>query len=148
MNEQLLKPIPEASYLVAANAWRYRAMVTSYLNQWDGLHAWFLGQGGRDSDLIYSQDTTNETVRRMTRFAQRLGEKHHNFKSQLSMKMSPFNICRGLLPKRRHNYFAANILLLGMSLFLWYALHWVGCSCFSTDDLWRVCGVPRNSPFL
>ncbi|MDD2235340.1 MAG: TIGR02677 family protein [Desulfitobacteriaceae bacterium] len=57
-------------------------LVTSYLNQWDGLHAWFLGQGGRDSDLIYLQDTTNETVRRMTRFAQRLGEKHHNFKSR------------------------------------------------------------------
>ena len=57
-------------------------LVARYLNQWDGLHAWFLGQGGRDSDLIYLQDTTNETVRRMTRFAQRLGEKHHNFKSR------------------------------------------------------------------
>lgn len=57
-------------------------LAARYLNQWDGLHAWFLGQGGRDSDLIYLQDTTNETVRRMTRFAQRLGEKHHNFKSR------------------------------------------------------------------
>lgn len=53
-----------------------------YLNQWEGLRAWFLGQGGRDSDLIYLQNITNETVRRMTRFAQRLGEKHHNFKSR------------------------------------------------------------------
>ncbi|MFA5536757.1 MAG: TIGR02677 family protein [Bacillota bacterium] len=53
-----------------------------YLNQWEGLRSWFLGQGGRDSDLIYLQNITNETVRRLTRFAQRLGEKHHNFKSR------------------------------------------------------------------
>jgi uncharacterized protein (TIGR02677 family) len=53
-----------------------------YLDQWQGLKAWFLGHEGRDSDLIFLQNTTNETVRRMTRFAQRLGEKHHNFKSR------------------------------------------------------------------
>ena len=53
-----------------------------YLDQWEGLNAWFLGHEGRDSDLIYLQNTTNETIRRMTRFAQRLGEKHHNFKSR------------------------------------------------------------------
>ncbi|MFZ5945984.1 MAG: TIGR02677 family protein [Bacillota bacterium] len=53
-----------------------------YVDQWQGLQAWFLGHEGRVSDLIYLQNTTNETVRRMTRFAQRLGEKHHNFKSR------------------------------------------------------------------
>ncbi len=57
-------------------------LAQEYMNQWDGLNSWFLGRNGRDSDLIYLQNTTNETVRRMTRFAQRLGEKHHNFKSR------------------------------------------------------------------
>jgi len=57
-------------------------LTEKYSNQWQGLRAWFLGHEGRDSDLIFLQNTTNETVRRMTRFAQRLGEKHHNFKSR------------------------------------------------------------------
>lgn len=53
-----------------------------YINQWQGLNSWFLGYEGRESDLAYLQNITNETVRRITRFAQRLGEKHHNFKSR------------------------------------------------------------------
>ncbi|MDK2823710.1 MAG: hypothetical protein PWP71_1628 [Clostridia bacterium] len=57
-------------------------LMEKYLDQWQGLSSWFLGYAGRESDLIYLQNITNETVRRMTRFAQRLGEKHHNFKSR------------------------------------------------------------------
>lgn len=37
---------------------------------------------GRASELSFLQNETNETIRRMTRFAQRLGEKHHNFRSR------------------------------------------------------------------
>ncbi len=53
-----------------------------YLNQWQGMCAWFLGSGGRESDIVYLQNATTETIRRLTRFAQRIGEKHHNFKSR------------------------------------------------------------------
>ena len=44
------------------------------MDEWQGFNAWFLGYEGRDSDLVYLQNATNETVRRITRFAQRLSE--------------------------------------------------------------------------
>lgn len=53
-----------------------------FLAQWQSLSSWFFGFGGRESDLIYLQKTTNETIRRITRFAQRLGEKYHNRQSR------------------------------------------------------------------
>ncbi|RJX22575.1 MAG: TIGR02677 family protein [Desulforudis sp.] len=53
-----------------------------YLVQWQALKDWFLGSGGRESDLVYLQNATNETIRRITRFAQRLGEQHHSFRSR------------------------------------------------------------------
>lgn len=53
-----------------------------YRQQWQSMKNWFLGRDGKDSDLLYLQNATNETIRRMTRFAQRLGERHHNFKSR------------------------------------------------------------------
>lgn len=52
------------------------------LQQWQSLTTWFLGYEGRDSDLAFLQNETNETIRRITRFAQRLGERHHNFRSR------------------------------------------------------------------
>ncbi len=59
-----------------------KTLIEKYLNQWQSISAWFLGQERRESDMAYLQKATNETIRRMTRFAQRLGEKHHNFKSR------------------------------------------------------------------
>ncbi len=50
--------------------------------QWQGLRDWFLGAGGRESDLSYLQNETNETIRRITRFAQRLGERSQNIRSR------------------------------------------------------------------
>ncbi len=52
------------------------------IGQWHGLRDWFLGAGGRESDLSYLQNETNETIRRITRFAQRLGERSHNIRSR------------------------------------------------------------------
>ncbi len=52
------------------------------LGQWQGLRDWFLGAGGRESDLSYLQNETNETIRRITRFAQRLGERSQNIRSR------------------------------------------------------------------
>ncbi|MGB4376138.1 MAG: TIGR02677 family protein [bacterium] len=53
-----------------------------YYRQWEDMASWFLGQGGRESDLVYLQRVTGDTIRRITRYAQRLGERHHNFKSR------------------------------------------------------------------
>lgn len=57
-------------------------IVTEYGKQWESLREWFLGRNGRESDLEFLQNETNETIRRMTRFVQRLGERHHNFRSR------------------------------------------------------------------
>ncbi len=57
-------------------------VVDRYLNRWHSMDSWFLGSESRESDLLYLQSATNETIRRITRFAQRIGEKHANFKSR------------------------------------------------------------------
>ena len=54
----------------------------NYLRQWQGFKYWFLGREGRDSDLVFLQNATTETIRRITRFAQRLGERYHSFRSR------------------------------------------------------------------
>ncbi|MDA8229626.1 MAG: TIGR02677 family protein [Desulfitobacterium hafniense] len=57
-------------------------LVERFLREWDSLRTWFIGDGSRDSDLIYLQNATNETIRRLTRFAQRLGESHHSMRNR------------------------------------------------------------------
>lgn len=57
-------------------------LVERFLGHWEGLKTWFLGDSERESDLIYLQNATNEAIRRLTRFAQRLGENHHNVRSR------------------------------------------------------------------
>jgi len=51
-------------------------------DQWMALSAWFLGTGSSGSDMEFMQNETNETIRKITRFAQRLGERHHNLRSR------------------------------------------------------------------
>lgn len=53
-----------------------------HLVEWQALRDWFLGGPIRESDLVYLQNATNETIRRITRFAQRQGERHHTFRSR------------------------------------------------------------------
>ncbi|SHE48769.1 TIGR02677 family protein [Desulforamulus putei] len=74
-------------------------LVQNYLLQWQGFKNWFLGREGRDGDLVFLQNATTETIRRITRFAQRLGERHHNFKSRRRDYLHLaewFNRCRDL----------------------------------------------------
>ena len=52
------------------------------LDQWQSLKSWFLGVNGKESDFEYLQKQTNEAIRRITRFVQRLGERHHNLRSR------------------------------------------------------------------
>ncbi len=54
----------------------------SVKEQWDNLREWFLGNDGKPSELERLQNSTNETIRRMTRFVQRLGERHQHFRSR------------------------------------------------------------------
>lgn len=53
-----------------------------YFDQWLSLKAWFLGAGGRESELYFLQNRTNDTIRKITRYTQRLGERYHNFRSR------------------------------------------------------------------
>lgn len=55
---------------------------TKYYDQWLSLKSWFLGQAGSESELYYLQNKTNDTIRRIARFTQRLGERYHNFRSR------------------------------------------------------------------
>jgi len=58
------------------------AMENQVLDRWQSLKTWFLGANGKESDLDYLQKQTNEAIRRITRFVQRLGERHHNLRSR------------------------------------------------------------------
>jgi uncharacterized protein (TIGR02677 family) len=58
------------------------AVQERFLTQWQSLAAWFFGREGRESDMIYLQKATTETIRRITRFAQRLGERYRNRQSR------------------------------------------------------------------
>jgi uncharacterized protein (TIGR02677 family) len=53
-----------------------------YIRQWQNLQIWFLGAQGRESELTSLQRETHEAIRRVTRFAQRLGERHHQHRSR------------------------------------------------------------------
>lgn len=57
-------------------------LIKDHFETWWSLKEWFLGRNGNESELSMLQSKTNETIRRMTRFAQRLGERHHNFRSR------------------------------------------------------------------
>ncbi len=51
-------------------------LVEKYTRQWRNLCIWFLGERERDSDLQFLRVATHEAIRRVTRFVQRLGERH------------------------------------------------------------------------
>ena len=56
--------------------------VLKYQDQWQSLTEWFLGTPGRSSELTSLENETTETIRRITRFAQRLGERQQNSRSR------------------------------------------------------------------
>lgn len=49
---------------------------------WQSIQRWFLGAGNQKSELEILQWQTNEMIRRITRYVQRLGERQHHFKSR------------------------------------------------------------------
>jgi len=57
-------------------------LVERYHDQWQSLNEWFLGGIGRQSELSSLENETTDTIRRITRFAQRLGERQQNARSR------------------------------------------------------------------
>ncbi|MDQ0243251.1 uncharacterized protein (TIGR02677 family) [Bacillus fengqiuensis] len=53
-----------------------------YEEYWFSLRQWFLGSGSRQSELDVLQWQTNEMIRRMTRYVQRIGERQQHFRSR------------------------------------------------------------------
>jgi len=50
--------------------------------KWHSLATWFLGNEHSESELVMLEMRTNEQIRRITRVVQRLGERHHYFRSR------------------------------------------------------------------
>lgn len=55
---------------------------TEYEEYWASLRQWFLGSNRQQSELDVLQWQTNEMIRRMTRYVQRVGERQQHFRSR------------------------------------------------------------------
>ena len=56
--------------------------LTEYQEYWSSLRQWFLGSPVHHSELETLQWQTNEMIRRMTRYVQRIGERQQHFRSR------------------------------------------------------------------
>ncbi|MED4228723.1 TIGR02677 family protein [Neobacillus cucumis] len=56
--------------------------LTEYQEYWSSLCQWFLGSAVHQSELDTLQWQTNEMIRRMTRYVQRIGERQQHFRSR------------------------------------------------------------------
>src|SRR5699024_5698588 len=57
-------------------------LIEAELDKWKSLSIWFLGNEHGESELEMLQIRTNEQIRQITRVVQRLGERHHYFRSR------------------------------------------------------------------
>lgn len=57
-------------------------LIEEQQEKWQSVHMWFLGNEHGESELEMLQIRTNEQIRRITRIVQRLGERHHYFRSR------------------------------------------------------------------
>ncbi len=94
--EALLKKIPpDQMWQIAARLADYQRnipridaqpsreeWIDNYLDKYRSLAEWFLGRAGHPSELWSLQNETTETIRRITRFAQRLSERSQAFRSR------------------------------------------------------------------
>lgn len=56
--------------------------ITEYEEYWFSLRQWFLGSAVQQSELDILQWQTNEMIRRMSRYVQRIGERQQHFRSR------------------------------------------------------------------
>lgn len=59
-----------------------KELIQAEQDKWNSLYIWFLGNEHGESELDMLQIRTNEQIRRITRVVQRLGERHHYFRSR------------------------------------------------------------------
>ncbi|MFD1037076.1 TIGR02677 family protein [Virgibacillus byunsanensis] len=59
-----------------------KELISDQEEKWRSLSTWFLGNEHSESELDMLQMRTNEQIRRITRVVQRLGERHHYFRSR------------------------------------------------------------------
>lgn len=59
-----------------------KELIQEQLDKWQSISIWFLGNEHGESELAMLQVRTNEQIRRITRIVQRLGERHHYFRSR------------------------------------------------------------------
>lgn len=57
-------------------------LLNEEIDKWKSLAIWFLGNEHGGSELEMLEIRTNEQIRRITRIVQRLGERHHHFRSR------------------------------------------------------------------
>ncbi len=59
-----------------------KELIKNQEETWRSLYVWFIGNEQSESELDLLQIRTNEQIRRITRIVQRLGERHHYFRSR------------------------------------------------------------------
>lgn len=65
-----------------APAYSREDLELDYIEKWGSLTEWFIGSEHNESELLSLQYKTNDMIRKITRVVQRLGERHHNFRSR------------------------------------------------------------------
>ena len=80
-------------------------MITDKINgRWDSLEEWFVGVDGRESEALKVFDTTNEIIRKITRYASRISERSNggaNRREEYRKLAVMFSKCRDIYEAHR-----------------------------------------------
>lgn len=80
-------------------------MITNKINgRWDSLEEWFVGVDGRESEALKVFDTTNEIIRKITRYASRISERSNggaNRREEYRKLAVMFSKCRDIYEAHR-----------------------------------------------
>lgn len=80
-------------------------MITDKINgRWDSLEEWFVGVDGRESEALKVFDTTNELIRKITRYASRISERSNggaNRREEYRKLAVMFSKCRDIYEAHR-----------------------------------------------
>ncbi|PLR79074.1 TIGR02677 family protein [Bacillus sp. V3-13] len=89
LNHEIMQPVYEAIIRHKLSIPRLEdaglskeAMLEDQKQLWQSVCHWFLGSPNHQSELEMLQIQTNEMIRRITRYVQRIGERHQNFRSR------------------------------------------------------------------
>lgn len=111
--ESILRDIsPEEERVVLARIFSYEKSIPrldlevnegdildNITGKWENIKGWFLGQNGRESEAVKLFDTTNEIIRKITRFAFQISERRNsaaNRKQEYKKLAEMFLSCRDM----------------------------------------------------